>query len=209
MANWLSFAKVYGEEGVYWEKLRYSGQLLCFLFYGFLTATWNYFLKKGIREIGDNGKCIGALAGHSKYRVIPFYTCGFRNKLGSCITSWEVHNFPRSIFILPARPGEELNNGPASCGVILVLAVGDFCFSGWAILLWKVKEADREPRRFLKVCVPGEAMLGAAPAPGWSLGAALWSGTQKEALWVFIPCYGKRGGWAGGFFGTAFASGAK
>lgn len=69
------------------EKLLYLGQLLCFLLYGFLTATWNYFLKKGIREIGDNGKGIGALVGHFKYRVIPFYTCGFRNRLGLGITS--------------------------------------------------------------------------------------------------------------------------
>lgn len=145
---------------------------------------------------------------HSKYRVIPFYTCRFRNKLGSYIISWDVHNFPRSIFILPARLSEELNDGPASCEAILVLAIGEFCFPGWAILLCKVQNANRELWRFGKVGVPGEAMLEQPPLPAGASGLPCGLGAQKEGLWAFIPCCGKRDGWGGGFFWKAFASGA-
>lgn len=43
-----------------------------------------------------------------------------------------------------------------------------------------MQKADREPRRLRKVDVPREAMLGAVPAPAWSLGAALCVGDAER-----------------------------
>lgn len=47
-------------------------------------------------------------------------------------------------------------------------------------MLCKVQKAVWEPQRFPRVGVPGETMLGTAPAPGWSLGATLWVGERRK-----------------------------
>lgn len=106
--------------------------------------------------------------GHSKYRVTPFYTCGFQNKLGLRITPWPMNNSARGIFVLPVRPDERLDNGPISWGATSVLAFGDCCFPGWVIVLCEVQKAVTEHHNFCwwSVGRPRALVLRGTPAAG-------------------------------------------
>jgi len=121
---------------------------------------------------------MGALAGHSKCRVTPFHTCGFRNKLGPRVTPQAVNSSSRDLFVLPIRPSESPVSGPISWGATSVSASGGFCFSGWAISPCKVRKAVRQHRKFCRWSVgrPGAMLPAGAPGPPFG------SGTGKGGL---------------------------